>query len=114
MHRPLAAGAWNWWSWAVVDDDANMPMSIRVRRGGLHEGDELVAHVDEGLVFALSSKCELEDPAVESERLLHVADLKRDVVYANQRGLARSQHFVQFHGYGPRTCPFVISNLARA
>ncbi len=74
---------------AVVDDDAEMPARILVRRLRLHQGDELVAHVDEGLALAFAAQGEIEDLAVEGERFLDVADLEGDVVHADQLGLPR-------------------------
>ena len=52
-----------------------MPLAVLVRSRRLQQGDELVAHVDERLSLALAAQGELENLAVEGERLFHVADL---------------------------------------
>src|SRR5262249_58962933 len=69
---------------AVVDHEAEMAPVVPVLVLRLHEGDELVAHVDEGLVLALAAQGELEDAAIEGQRLLDVTHLERDVIDAHQ------------------------------
>jgi hypothetical protein len=59
-----------------------LPASLRKR-------EELVAHVDEGRPASAASQLELEDPAVEVERLLDVPDLECDVVDPDQSRLHR-------------------------
>src|SRR5262249_6333866 len=61
----------------VVDDEAEMPMSVGRLRPAFGERDELVADVDEGHASAASSELEVEDPSVELERLVDAADLER-------------------------------------
>ena len=63
-----------------------MALAIRVRRLFLHQREELVAHVDEGLGLAAPAQREAEDFSVEGERLLDVADLERDVIDADETG----------------------------
>jgi hypothetical protein len=60
--------------------------------GGLRapgrERDELVAHVDERHARAAAAQLEVEDRAVEVERLVDVADFQGDVVQADGPWLA--------------------------
>ena len=63
-----------------------MPRAILVLRLGLHECQELVAEVDEGRSFAAAAQREAEDFSEESQRLLDVADFKRDVIDADEAG----------------------------
>jgi hypothetical protein len=72
--RPLAA----------VDDEAEMAVAVRRLRSPLRERDELVAHVDERHPATTPAKPEVEDAAVERERLLDVTDLEGDVVDADE------------------------------
>src|SRR5262249_23172397 len=53
---------------------------------GRHEGNELVAHVDEGLILAPAAQGEIEDLAVEGQGLLDVSHFERDVIDADQLG----------------------------
>ena len=57
-------------------------MARGVRRPGAAglQRQELVADVDERLVRTAAAQLELEEAAVELERLVDVADLERDVV----------------------------------
>ena len=70
-------------------------VAIPVRRAGLavREGEELIAHVEEGHARHASAQLELEDAAVELDRLVHVADGQRDVVYADHPRHGRSIGF---------------------
>src|SRR4029077_1059996 len=86
---------------AVVDDQAEMALAIRVRRFGLHQRQKLVAHVDEGLGLAAPAQREAEDFSVEGERLLDVADFERDVIDADQAGeRCRAHDAVSAEGWG--------------
>ena len=60
-------------------------VAIPVGRAGLavREGEELVAHVEEGHAGHAAAQLELEDAAVELDRFVHVADDERDVVDAD-------------------------------
>ena len=59
-----------------------MARTVAVFRADLRQVDELVAHVDEGVGLALAAQREIEDAAVEGQRLLDVADLDRDMVHS--------------------------------
>jgi len=63
-----------------------MPPVILMPVLRLHQGDELIAHVDEGLPLALAAQGKIEDPAIEGERLLDIPDLERDMIDADQLG----------------------------
>ena len=65
----------------VVDDEAEVPLAVDVRRWVARERDELVAHVDERHPGAgAAAQLELEELPVPLERLVDIADLERDVV----------------------------------
>ena len=64
-----------------------MAVDVAVFGADLRQVDELVAHVDEGVGLALAAQLEVEDAAIEGERLLDVADLDGDVVHADHPGL---------------------------
>lgn len=53
----------------------------------LHQSEKLITHVDEGASGTLPSQFEVEDPAVEVERLLNVAHLERNVIETYEPGL---------------------------
>ena len=61
-------------------------MAVLVGRlpAALGEREELVAHVDERHARCPAAQLEVEEPAVEGERLLDVAHLERDVVHAHR------------------------------
>ena len=65
---------------AVVDDEAEMPLAIGLALRALGEREELVAHVDEGHPGDAAPQLELEQPAVEGERLVDRADLEREMI----------------------------------
>ena len=84
---------------AVVDDEAEVAVLVLGLRAAGGERDELIAHVDERHARAAAAQRELEQPAVEGERLVDVADLERDVVDADQTrlgGLGRSHGATRF------------------
>jgi len=58
-------------------------MPVCSAAAAFHQGQELIAHVDEGLPLAAAAQLEREDPGVEFQRRLDVADLERDVVEPN-------------------------------
>jgi hypothetical protein len=68
----------------VVDDEAKVAVVVRRLGATLRQRDELIAHVDERHPRHASAKLELEDPPVEGQRFVHVFDLERDVVDADQ------------------------------
>src|SRR5262252_7684740 len=65
-----------------------MAVGVLVLGAHLHQGDELIAHVDEGLVLAPTPQGEIEDPAVKGEGFLHIADLERYMIHADEPGFA--------------------------
>src|SRR6516225_1988648 len=68
----------------VVDDEPEMAAPVLVRFADLHHVDELVAELDKGVARPFCPELEVEDLAVEIERLIDVADLDRDVVDADE------------------------------
>jgi catechol 2,3-dioxygenase-like lactoylglutathione lyase family enzyme len=68
----------------VVDDEAEVPLPVRRLRSAFRERDELVADVDERHARRATAQLEVEDPAVELERVVNALDLERDVVYADE------------------------------
>src|SRR5215469_9026990 len=74
---------------------------VLVRGRGLHQVDELVAELDEGITRAFAAEREVKNLAVEIERLIDIADFERDMVDADKPGLAG------FAGFGhprPPSC----------
>src|SRR5712692_1974632 len=67
----------------VVDHQAEMTAVVGGLAAALLQREELIAQVDEGRAFALAAKLELEQAAVERQRLIDVADLERDMVEAD-------------------------------
>ena len=57
-----------------------MAVAARGPNWALHQRDELIAHVDKGRPRLSPSQGKAEDPPVADERLLHIADLERDVI----------------------------------
>jgi heme exporter protein A len=78
---------------AVVDHEAEVAVAPRGRVVHLREREELVAHVEEGHPVRAAAQLALEDPAVELDRLVHVAHLERHVVDADHPGHTRSIGF---------------------
>jgi hypothetical protein len=68
----------------VVDHEPDMPSGVRGLRPSLGERDELVAHVDERHPADSAAQLNLEQPAVEGQRLVDRPDLERDVVHADR------------------------------
>ena len=66
----------------------------------LGQRQELVAHVDERHPPGAAAQREVEQAAVELERLLDVADLERDVVDADQAGHVRTVPFARWSSTG--------------
>src|SRR5579885_3324299 len=69
---------------SVVHHHAEVPLPVLVRRLGLHERDELVAHVDKGLALAAAAELELENLPIEIERCIDIAHLEGDMVHADE------------------------------
>src|SRR6266516_3603255 len=69
----------------VVDDETEVTGLVGRLRPAFGESDELIAHLDERHPREplVDLHLEVEDPAVERERLVEIADLERDVVDAN-------------------------------
>jgi len=63
---------------------------LRSLRSALGDRDELVAQVDEGHARRPAPQPELEDPAVELERVVDALDLERNVVDADEPRHGRS------------------------
>jgi hypothetical protein len=71
----------------VIDDQTKMPLMVYVRRAGLHERNELVTKVDEGVVFAASAEFERKYPAVEFERGFNVINFERNMIETDKARL---------------------------
>ena len=71
----------------VVDHEAEMAVLVLRLRAAGRERDELIAHVDERHARAPAAQRELEQPAVEGQRRVDVADLECHVVEADQTRL---------------------------
>src|SRR5438477_10882996 len=61
-----------------------MALPVRWLRPPLRERDELVADVDDRHPRRATAQLEVEDPAVELERVVDALDLERDVVDADE------------------------------
>jgi catechol 2,3-dioxygenase-like lactoylglutathione lyase family enzyme len=68
----------------VVDDEPEVAVPVGRLRPSLRQGDELVTDVDERHAPPAAAELQLEDAAVEVERLVDAADLERDVVDSEQ------------------------------
>jgi hypothetical protein len=68
----------------VIDDEAEVAGSVRRLCSAFRERDELVADVDEGHARRAAAQLEVEDPAVELERVVDALDLERNVVDADE------------------------------
>src|SRR5262249_4806060 len=64
----------------VVDHESEMTAAVGRLGAALLQREKLVAQIDERRGLALSAQLELEQTAVEGQRLLDVADLERDMV----------------------------------
>ena len=78
----------------VVDDEPEVATVVARLLAALGERDELVAQVEEGHARRPAAQLEGEQPPVEGQRLLEVADLERDVVDAHQAGSLGHAHIV--------------------
>jgi len=72
----------------VVDHQAEVAAVVRGLLSSPLEGQELVAQVDEGHVLAFPAQLEREQPPVERQRFVDVADFERDVIETDGRGLS--------------------------
>ena len=67
----------------VVDHQPEMAAIVGALLAALLERKELIAEIDESRRCAFSAQLELEQAALESERLLDVTDLERDMIEAD-------------------------------
>src|SRR5690606_5414387 len=72
----------------VVDDEAEVPLLVARRRRALHQGDELIAYVDEGAVLAAAAQLEGEDAAIKGKRLVDATHLEGDMIDAHEVGFS--------------------------
>jgi hypothetical protein len=68
----------------VVDDEAEVPRTVRGLGSSRRKRDELVSHVDERHGGDTSAQFEVEETAVPGKRLVYVANLERNVVDADE------------------------------
>src|SRR5690606_32817523 len=64
----------------VIDHQCKVPAVAGRLPAALLKGEAAVTEIDEGSVFALAAQLEVEQPTVEFQRLVDVADLDRDVI----------------------------------
>ena len=77
-----------------------MPLLVARGRRALHQGDELIAHVDKGAMRAPAAQLEGEDAAIEGKRLVDAAHLQGDMVDAHEVGFLNSGCCAVVHGLG--------------
>ena len=89
-------------------------MLVRWLPAALAQRQELVAEVDERHPRRPAAQLELEESAVEGQRLLDVADLERDVVDADQTpALAHLLGLGRDRATTPETVPVSCSAVLR-
>src|SRR5262249_23265234 len=64
----------------VVDHESEMAAAVGRLRAAFLQREELIAQIDERRGLTLAAQLELEQTAVEGQRLLDVADLERDMI----------------------------------
>jgi hypothetical protein len=69
---------------AIIHNEAEMPVLVRMRRTCFHQRYELIAHINESSPFASPSQLEGEDLAVEGECLINVTNFQGNMVQANK------------------------------
>ena len=74
-----------------------MAVAARGPNRALHQRNELIAHVDKGRPRLSPSQREAENPPVEGERLLHIADFERDVIQPDKSWPCNGQGRVFAH-----------------
>src|SRR4051794_16872582 len=57
---------------AVIDDEPEMALFVALLPLSLHQRDKLIAHIDEGATGTAPPQLEVENPAIEGERLLDI------------------------------------------
>jgi hypothetical protein len=93
----------------VIDHQPEMAPVIATLSAALLEGEELIAEIDESRPAALPAQFEVEQAAVEGQRLLDVANLERDVIQSDRTcflllGHSTLQHPLRLmwcHWFGP-------------
>ena len=68
----------------VIDDEPKMARRVGAARTAVTERQELVAHIEERHPGLALDAPQLENRAIERDRLLEIADLERDVVDPDQ------------------------------
>tara|TARA_B100001971_G_scaffold214516_1_gene252380 strand:+ start:5648 stop:5887 length:240 start_codon:yes stop_codon:yes gene_type:complete len=63
-----------------------MTVTVGTLRPAFGQGEELIAHIEEGHTLAPAPEIETEDRTIEAERFVDVSDLQRDVVDAYEPG----------------------------
>src|SRR5262249_7053909 len=76
----------------IVDHEAEMAAIVRRLFAPFLKGDELVAQIAESHRVTLAAQLNLEEAAIEHQRLLDVSHLQRDVVEAHDARLCRLSH----------------------
>ena len=83
----------------VIDHEPEMTPVIGGLLAALLQREELIAKIDEGRGLALAAQLEVEQPTVEGQRLVDVADLERDMIEADGMAL------FLFLAWGPSDAP---------
>src|SRR5581483_2397849 len=76
----------------VIDDQTEVAAVVGWLPAAFLQGNELVAQVDEGHRVALAAQFELEEAAIERQRLIDVAHLQRNVIETYGAGLCELGH----------------------
>src|SRR5262249_18510862 len=76
----------------VIDHQSEVPTVIGGLPAALLKGEELVAEVDERGVVAPAAQLEIEQPTVEFQRRVDVADLDRHVIETDRAGFPGLGH----------------------
>ncbi len=67
-----------------------MARAVRFLRPAEAQLNELIAHVDKGVMLILSTQGELEDFPVKIQRLIEIVDFQHDVIDAERPSLSFS------------------------
>src|SRR5262249_24324074 len=79
----------------VIDHQSEMATIVRGLLAAFLKSNELVAQIDKGHRIALAAQLELEEAAVERQRLLDVSHFQRYVVEADDARLCRLSHQIR-------------------